>query len=181
MAGLPAFIPRYTRADLERWEDRWELIDGIPHAMSPAPAIRHQLISQRLTGLLEDAVAECEACVVLTAGNWRIAEDTIVIPDLMVLCPTDRLEGVYVEEAPLLIAEILSPSTAAKDRTLKSALYAEQGVTHYLIVDPEEDLVEAYHLNDTRYRKHFEGHDGSLALDLGPCRATLDLSRTWPR
>lgn len=179
MAAKLAYIPRYTAEDLARWEDRWELIEGVPHAMSPAPAIRHQQLSARLHVLLAEALETCEACHALLAVNWRISDETVVIPDNLVVCTDEPPEGVYLTQPPALVAEVLSPVTALKDRTAKHALYEEQGVRHYVLVDPEAELVEAFERERGRYVRRFDGREGTLGLELGPCDLALELARLW--
>ncbi len=181
MASRAALIPHYTVADLEAWEDRWELLGGVPHAMSPAPNLRHQRISGRLHTLLEEALADCGPCVALLAANWRISDDTVVIPDNLVVCTDRPLEGVYLTEPPVLIAEVFSPSTALKDRTVKRALYEEQGVRHYVMIDPEAETAEGLEPHDGRYRRQFDTAADPVDIDFGPCAAGLDVGRLWPR
>jgi Uma2 family endonuclease len=165
MAALPALIPRNTIRDLEAWEDRWELLEGIPHAMSPAPSIRHQQVSQRLTALV--------------AGSWRIDDETVVIPDALVVCTARKLEGVFLTEAPALVVEILSPSTALNDRTVKRELYAQQGVHHYLLADLDTETVEGLELEGGVTAATQRGGGGVEAFDLGPCPLSLDFGALW--
>jgi len=181
MAALPVLIPRYSIQDLECWDDRWELIDGYPHAMSPSPAYPHQRVAHGLAVLFDKALEGCAACWVVSAGNWRISEDTVVIPDLLVACDVPPPEGVYLDEAPTLIVEILSPSTAAKDRTVKHELYAREGVQHYVLVDVGRRSLEAFKLEGGEYGRSFWGSEGEVAFDLGPCTVSLDVGRVWTR
>ncbi|NPA51584.1 MAG: Uma2 family endonuclease, partial [Aquificae bacterium] len=50
---LPKYLPHYTYEDYKNWEGRWELIDGVPYAMSPAPAPKHQIVSNKIATQLE--------------------------------------------------------------------------------------------------------------------------------
>ena len=163
--------PHYTTSDYEHWEGRWELIQGLPYAMSPAPNLRHQRTSQSIAALLDEVLAECSACTALLPVDWKIAEDTVVQPDNLVICT--EAEGQYLTEPPVLIFEVLSPSTAYKDRTLKKALYEEQGVRHYVLVDPEARVAEVFELRGGVYAHRGDVQEGPLDFDLGPCRVTL--------
>ncbi|MFT5123175.1 MAG: Uma2 family endonuclease [Kiritimatiellia bacterium] len=60
---------------------------------------------------------------------------------------------VYLDFPPALIVEILSPSTASKDREIKFKLYEEQGVEHDILVDPTEQTIERFHLINSEYVK----------------------------
>lgn len=120
-------LPRYTYDDYVQWEGRWELIQGIAHAMSPAPSILHQSISQRLAGQLERALEHCQDCHALLPVDWKIDEETTVQPDHLVVCG-ELDKTAYLTKTPALIFEILSTSTAHKDRTTKFRLYEREGV-----------------------------------------------------
>ena len=106
-------LPHYTYSDYLHWEGRWELIEGIAHAMSPAPSVSHQKVSQEIARLLGESTDQCEQCQALLPVDWKITEDTIVQPDNLIVCyqPT----GTYITRAPSVIFEVLSPST--RERT----------------------------------------------------------------
>jgi Uma2 family endonuclease len=127
-------LPYYTYEDYALWEGRWELIEGIPYAMTPSPGFQHQKISQQVAYILGDALDDCKSCQAVLPVDWIVAEDTILQPDNMVICyqPVDKV----LTKAPSLIFEILSPSTAHKDRRTKYAIYEREGVRYYCIVDP---------------------------------------------
>ena len=169
--------PHYTVRDYEHWEGRWELIQGLPYAMSPQPSIRHQQVSQNIASLLAEALEACPACRPLLPVDWKLSEDTILQPDNLVVC--GEVEGQYLTEPPVLILEVLSPSTAYKDRTVKFSLYEEQGVQHYVLVDPVETSVEVFKLADDDYRERAAEQTGHFAFDLGPCQIVLDVERMW--
>jgi Uma2 family endonuclease len=181
MATRIAYVPRYTVENLEQWEDRWELIDGLPYAMSPAPKILHQRINGRIHTLLEEALAGCPQCQALLTVNYRIDDETLLIPDNLVVCTEEVLDGVYLTTTPSLVVEIVSPSTAAKDRRIKYDLYEAEGVRHYVIVDPDAERADGFVLDGDRYARQFESRDDTVAFDLGPCSFTLDLGRLWRR
>lgn len=173
----PTELPHYTYADYAQWEGRWELIEGIPFAMTPSPTLRHQLISQAIASQLSAALAECEKCRAVLPVDWKVAEGTIVQPDNMVICyqPTDD----YLTKAPSLIFEILSPSTEEKDRQTKFSIYEREGVSFYCIVDPENSMAEVYRLNEGRYLKTTDATDETLSFDLGHCLMEFDFSSIW--
>ena len=140
------YLPNYTYLDYEKWEGRWELIDGIPFAMSPAPSIKHQRISAKLARYFDESLENCDACFVSLPINWKIKENLVLQPDIVVICT--EASGNYLETVPDLVVEILSPSTAHKDRHLKYEIYQSQGVRYYLIVNPKTDMIEVFVLND---------------------------------
>ncbi len=170
-------LPHYTYEDYLQWEGRWELIHGIPHAMTPAPGITHQQISQSIAVVLDNALSECIECLALLPVDWKIDEDTVVQPDNLVIC--DKAEGAYLSKAPMLIFEVLSRSTASKDKNTKFKLYEREGVRHYVIVNPDEQLAKVYSLHEGKYIKVMDATDESCAFDLGKCQISFDFSKIW--
>ena len=177
-------LPYYTIEDWERWEGRWELIDGIPYAMSPMPTPKHQLISSNIARFLAQELEECEKCVALISIDWVVSEDTVLEPDNLIVCSDDLERDLFSQKRlhfpPKVVFEILSSSTREKDRITKYQIYEEQGVKYYVIVDPDSEEVEVYHLNEGKYElaDKFK-RDGEFTFDLGECRAKLNFSKIW--
>ena len=120
----------------ERPDDgrRHELIDGM-EIVTPAPVPRHQVAVTRLLRLL-DAAAPPGLQVLTAPVDWRVSDDTVVEPDVLVV-DADDLDGAFLTRTPRLVVEVASPSTAMYDRNLKRALYERAGVPAYWLLDPE--------------------------------------------
>jgi Uma2 family endonuclease len=171
-------LSHYTHDDYVLWEGRWELIHGIAHAMSPSPSIAHQSISQHIASQLERALENCQECHALLPVDWKIDEETTVQPDNLVVC--GKLEKMaYLSKAPALIFEILSKSTAHKDRTTKFKLYQQEGVRHYVIVDPIESIAKVYRLQDGNYIKVLDATKDIVEFDLGKCAIQFEFAKIW--
>lgn len=97
-------------------------------------------------------------------------ERNIVQPDLLIICDQNKITDKNIQGAPDLIVEILSPSTALKDKREKKALYERFGVREYLIVYPAEELVERFAIADGgRYvTEEVFGWDETLPLAIFP-------------
>lgn len=178
MPGAVKILPNYTYDDYVHWEGRWELIDGIPYAMSPAPTPKHQMIANTLGALFYLALKKCESCKAYQAIDFKIAEDTVIQPDLSVLCqkPTKK----FVDFSPALVIEILSPSTALKDRHTKTALYASQKVPFYIIVSPDTEEVEVYELVAEAYQLKEKGTSFTYHFNFPEdCSATINFAEIW--
>ena len=143
MSSAPRYIPHYTVKDYELWEGDWELWQGIAVAMTPSPFGRHQEIAVKLAAELLRAVEDsgCDATV-LSEIDWIISDDTVVRPDLLAVCggPPEK----HVMSPPAIVVEILSPSTASRDRGEKLHLYDDHGVQYYIIVDPADNSFELF-------------------------------------
>jgi Uma2 family endonuclease len=156
--------PHYTYKDYEKWEGDWELIRGIPYAMSPAPTWQHQDFGASFIQHFKNALEKTTcSCRVLYESDWIVSEDTIVRPDVMVVC--EEIKGSFVTIPPSLIVEILSPSTILKDRNTKFNLYQAYGVRYYLIADLGKRLVEIFELKNNVYQQTNELTDFHLTRE----------------
>ncbi len=133
--------PHYTIDDYAQWEGDWELWDGIAIAMSPGPFGRHQAVARnillQLCSELKRSKCHAEA---LYEMDWIVRHDTVVRPDLVVVC--GEIPERHLESPPALVVEVLSESTRDRDRTYKKQLYDQQGVAAYLMVDPDEETID---------------------------------------
>lgn len=164
MSSAPKYVPCYTVSDYELWPGDWELWQGTAVAMTPSPFGRHQFVLVNLVSELRSALVGSDWRV-LAEIDWRISETTVVRPDALVLI--GQIPERHVEVVPVLIAEITSESTAAKDRTAKFDLYQQQGVAQYVLIDPIERTVENYVLDDSQHYVAVPQTDGDLSL-FGP-------------
>ena len=172
------YLPHYTYEDYLQFEGKWEVIYGVAYNMSPAPMKKHQRISQKISWVLEDALTACEHCEALLPVDYKIDEDTVVQPDNLVVCEED-MEGAYITKAPLVIFEILSKSTATKDKHLKYELYEKEGVKYYVIVDPEERMAKLYKLFQGRYIKEGDFLKKSYTFEIDSCTVEFDFAKIW--
>jgi Uma2 family endonuclease len=166
----------YTVADYAKWEGDWELIQGRPQAMTPSPGISHQRVSGNLFRQFHEQLERCPHCLVLFDTDWEIAEDTVVRPDIMVLCGE---VGGRVTRRPELIAEVVSRATARRDERIKFRLYAEEGVPFYFLVFPGEEKVMAYHLREGEYSKIDDYNQGTWNASIKDCHVDMDFSLIW--
>ncbi|XSG83916.1 MAG: Uma2 family endonuclease [Methylohalobius sp. ZOD2] len=142
---------KLTYADYLTWPDdeRWELIEGVPYSMAPAPTRRHQEmvgeIYRQFANQLEDR--RCRVYVApfdvrLSAPDAADSEiDTVLQPDVSVFCDPDRLDDRGAKGAPDLVVEVLSPATAAKDLTVKREVYSRHGVREYWVLEPVDRVL----------------------------------------
>ena len=81
---MSAVVELYTYDDYVKWEGDWELIDGRPLAMAPAPMRKHQSLASKLITQIENQLEEeCGECEVLPETDYKISEDTILRPDIV--------------------------------------------------------------------------------------------------
>ena len=147
---------RFTYGDYLLWpeQERWELVHGEAFAMTPAPSRAHQraviaMGSQFYQQLLGK---QCEVyCapfdVRLPTSDQKDEEiETVIQPDLLVVCDSSKLDDKGCKGAPDLVVEVVSPHSAIMDLKIKFALYEKAGVKEYWIVHPNERIVMVFTL-----------------------------------
>lgn len=171
-------LPNYTYDDYVQWEGKWELIEGIPFAMSPAPRPKHQWISGNMLSEFRVALKGCKQCKVYDPIDYKISEETVLQPDILVVC--GPIEGAFLDRAPELIVEILSPATTSKDKLYKLNVYQQERIPYYLIVDVDQETVQVFILQDKKYELAAGGHafEYTFALPEG-CLANIDFNEIW--
>jgi Uma2 family endonuclease len=178
--ALPKENERYTYADYCTWDDseRWELIDGEAYNMS-APGEAHQIALVELLAQLHSFLRG-KPCKVFVAPfsvrlNAEGTDDTVVEPDLTVVCDQKKLDGKGVVGAPDFVIEIISPSSVRRDRIVKFNLYRNAGVREYWIVEPETKTVQACTLKDGQYILAAYGDEDTAPVHILPgCEINLN-------
>ena len=139
--------------------NRYELAAGKLELMSPAPSSTHQFISHRIvttfTHTCEKDYIILFAPIDVILANAEVRQpDVIMIKRQRLSIVTDR----GIEGSPDLVVEILSPSSALKDRKVKKNVYANYGVNEYWIVDPVHETIEQWVLVSgfMNYKPHTE-------------------------
>ncbi|MDP2830273.1 MAG: Uma2 family endonuclease [Sulfuricellaceae bacterium] len=153
----------YTVGDYLTWPEdvRYELIDGIAYMMAPAPTVFHQDIAGeiyfQLRQKLEDhpcRVLIAPVDVVLPRQNETDEQaNTIVQPDVLVVCDPDKILEKRVRGAPDFIVEVLSPATASHDMVIKRQLYEKSGVREYWLIHPTDRVLITYRLEGLEFGK----------------------------
>ena len=150
---------RYTYADYLTWrfEDVVELIRGKVFKMSPAPGTSHQQLSGNLFSIVHRYLkgrpcqvfaAPFDVRLPLPPGRQTAKQiDTVVQPDISIICDPQKLDERGCQGAPDWIIEILSKSTASKDLTEKYTLYENAGVQEYWVAHPHEGTLLIYRLD----------------------------------
>ena len=118
----------------------YELIHGVLF-VTPAPGPKHENVAARLTRLLDPYVAANGLGYVYHPHSILRRHGSEVEPDLMVSQSVDTDGGWDTAPTPILVVEILSPSSQRRDGEQKRDFYMEESVPEYWIVDPERQTV----------------------------------------
>lgn len=173
----PQFQHRMTFEEFLTWEQgqeaRWEFVNGEVFAMTGGTA-GHERVARALTRLIERSLPS--GCEVFAANMMVRAreepEDSGRYPDVVVTCEQPDDDALYLTE-PLLIAEVLSPSTQGVDRGSKFTYYRLiPTLREYLLVDGRRQAVEVYRRRGAEW--HMRAYRGSETVDI----ETLGMSFT---
>ena len=134
------------------YQNEWreELLGGEAVAMSPA-ATNHNRVSGMIYHIFQSYL-KGKHCIPFPDGETVIlSEKDHFVPDGMIVCDRDKIKATGVYGAPDLVVEVLSPSTAKRDRGYKKDAYQAAGVPEYWIVNPADRSVEVYLLAEGQY------------------------------
>ena len=150
----------FTYADYKAWElkprERYEIIYGVAYAMS-APNTIHQQISIALASEFFTFLKGKPCKAFHAPYDVRLfyeedeSDDTVVQPDVMVICDPKKIGEEGCRGAPDLVVEILSPSNNVFEMERKLKLYREAGVREYWVVDPKNKHISIYRLKGKDY------------------------------
>jgi len=181
--AMPAYKERFTYDDYMSWDDdiRWELIDGVPYMMG-APNNDHQDITENLFVLLRNFLKgkKCKAKIAPSDVrlNPDISDDSVVQPDVYIYCDPSKKDKTGIRGAPDMAVEVLSPSTAKYDKTIKFEAYRKAGVRELWIIDPETRTVAVNLLNNGKYTTYpYTENDTVTVHILEGC--SIDLSEVF--
>lgn len=150
--ALPVEKTRYTFADVLTWgeNERVEIMNGEAFLMA-TPSTIHQKVSMAIAAQLYNFL-DGKTCDVYPApfgvrlfeqdGDTPHDVDTLVEPDISVVCDRGKIDKQGCKGAPDLIVEVLSPSAQRHDRFVKLALYQRAGVREYWIAEPETQTIQ---------------------------------------
>ena len=190
--AMPQPNDHFTYADALTWDedDRIELIYGEPVMMAP-PSTAHQDIVVDLTAQFRTYLRD-KTCRVYSApfgvrlfqqeGEHPEDVDTLVEPDLSIVCDENKLDEAGYRGAPALIVEVLSTSNQRHDRFVKFRLYQRAGVKEYWIVDPEAKHVQVYTLEEDGQYSSAIVYGAEDKLPVGVLEGLIiDLSWVFPK
>lgn len=148
-----------------------EYYDGLVFVNPPTE--HHVRVARRLTRLLEDACPS--GCEVAPEWGWQTAPQVVFRPDIMVYAPRSRYARL-LKFPPLLVVEVLSPSTSREDWGRKRELYARGGAAWYWIVDPDAQEITVMANVDERFSVVHRLSAGSAQHLDEPFPVTVDLA-----
>ena len=153
----------HTYGDYASWSDemRHELIDGVAYAMGPAPTRLYQAVTGEVFRQIANALGGSPCRPYIAPFDVRLPKaaepddeiDTVVQPDISVICDQSKLDERGCRGAPDWIVEVLSPGTAGHDQIVKRALYERVGVREFWLIHPVDNVLTIYLLKNGAYGK----------------------------
>jgi len=178
---------RYTYADYLEWEgpERYQLINGEVFQMA-SPTVSHQGVLMELS-LQFGNWLRGKPCQVFAAPlDVRLfpkkdkSDNTVVQPDLLVVCDKNKLSKGSVDGAPDLVIEIVSPSNTHSEIFLKFQYYLKAGVREYWVIDPEKKKVQVNIYDNGHYLSTTYGKSDHIAVTVLP-GLNIALEDLWAR
>ena len=169
----------YTYDDYKLWKGDWELYNGIAVSMAPAPMRKHQSLESFIITELNNQLDDCEMCEVLGEVDYKISDDTILRPDVVLTC--GETNESYLTKAPEIIVEIISKSTAKRDETYKFDIYEAEKVKYYIIVYPDDLIAKVYKLDGKKYDKQGDFSKEVYEFSETSCGVKIDFERVFKR
>jgi Uma2 family endonuclease len=177
---------RFTYADYKAWEldagERYELIGGKAYALS-APNDFHQAISGEIFRQIANYLRGKPCKARPAPYDVRLfyeegeGDDTVVQPDISVICDEQKRGAEGCRGATDLIVEILSPSNTSEEYVRKFNLYLKAGVREYWVVATESKTVQVFELQDGAYRGTvYDSAAPGTAVSAVPSKALEGLS-----
>jgi len=179
MGALKLEDINYTYDDYKLWKGDWELIEGVPFAMSPAPMKKHQSLASTINYIFYDQIKECQECEVLGEVDYKVDEGTLLRPDIALVC--NEPGEAYLTKAPEIIVEIISKSTAKRDEVYKFDIYEKEKVKYYIIVYPDDLKAKVYKLEGREYDKQGDFTSESYDFKETACQISLDFTQVFKR
>ena len=163
MNAVAPAVEHHTYADYLTWPEgvRYELLDGVAYLMAPAPTLDHQEIAGDIYRQLANALDGNPCRPFIAPVDVRLPKaqeadnliDTVVQPDVLVVCDAAKLDRRGVRGAPDFVVEVLSSGTASHDHVRKRRIYELAGVREYWLVHPIDRMVTVYRLVEGEYGK----------------------------
>ena len=179
MGALRLEDVNYSYDDYKLWKGDWELINGIAIAMSPAPMRKHQSLASEMIFSIRNQLEDCEICEVLGEVDYKINEETVLRPDIVLTC--GETHEMYLTKAPEIIVEIISPSTAKRDEKYKFDIYEKEKVKYYIIVYPDDLIAKVFKLDGKEYDKQGDFSKESYTFEETTCNVSIDFERVFKR
>lgn len=182
----------YTYEDYCKFDDdkRREIIDGVIYLMSPGANSEHQEIAFNLSGIFYNYFKDKKCKAFFAPYDVRLPKEgetketvsNIVQPDIVVICDRNKIDRRGCFGAPDLAIEILSPSTSRVDKVKKLNLYQEHGIREYWIVDPTNQTIDRFSLDEStgKYKQvEYFGRSDTITPVIFP-DFTLKLDEVFP-
>lgn len=188
---LPIKKTQYTFNDLLGWEENelFEIINGELFLMA-TPSTTHQMISGEIFRQIANYLAGKKCKVISAPFSVRLFEqdddtpenvDTVVEPDISIICDMDKLDTHGCKGAPDMVVEILSPSSLRHDRLVKLNLYQKAKVREYWIIDPENKAVQVF-LHDGNFLRIFEEYEAKDVAKVNVLDGCfIELNKVFPK
>jgi len=178
---------RYTYADYLEWEgpERYQLINGEVFMMA-SPSVTHQALLRELSTDFNVFLRGKSCKVFASPLDVRLfpkkdkSDNTVVQPDLLVVCDKKKISKGSIDGPPDLVIEIISPSNTHSELFLKFNYYLQAGVREYWVIDPEIKQVQVHVYENGHYLSTAYKENDRIAVSVLP-GLEIALDSLWER
>jgi Uma2 family endonuclease len=172
------YTPQYTYSEWLHWDERGELIKGFPIAKSTRIGPKHEKAVSAFKAELTSALVKAESknCYVGEPIDYKIANDTILRPDVFIVC--GKINKTYLDFPPVIVVEVISKATEERDRGVKLECYEKHGVKYYLVADAMKKNLDVYTIVDGKYEMLPPESIYKLQLN-NNCELQVELDNIW--
>jgi Uma2 family endonuclease len=128
---------------------------------------------------LSQSALECEKCMVVGEMDWKINDETILRPDILLVC-NERNEA-YISKTPEIVVEVISPSTARRDEKFKFEIYENEKVLYYVMIYPSDCKAKIYKLKNGKFDKEGDFFKEAYTFEDASCGAKVDFENVFSR
>ncbi|MFD0673373.1 Uma2 family endonuclease [Cohnella sp. GCM10027633] len=163
-------------------DERYEIIGGVRYDFLSSPKYAHQKMLTNFCLAFHDSCAQ-EGEIMLGPLDVHLDEDNIFQPDVIYIARArlDIIRDGFVFGAPDLVVEILSDSTARRDKTIKKTTYERFGVKEYWLADPIYRTVDQFVLREARYKLAATWTEGDRLVSPTISCLSIDLDAVFPK
>jgi Uma2 family endonuclease len=172
------YTPQYTYSEWLHWEERGELIKGLPVAKASRIGPKHEKAVLAFKTALTTALneADCKDCSVGEPIDYKISNDIILRPDVFIVC--GKINKSYLDYPAALVVEVVSKVSEERDRGIKFQSYEQHGVKYYLLADAMKKSIEIYQLTEGKYELQEYQSDYKFQLSKD-CKIIVDFDTLW--
>ena len=148
--------------------------------MAPSPMKTHQNLAGSIFFNIKSEIEDrCDLCEVLFEFDYKISDDTILRPDVVLVCGETHER--YLTKTPEIVVEVISKYSAKRDEEYKFEIYEKEQVKYYILVYPDDLIAKVYKLENRKFYLEGRFDKESYEFENTKCKVKIDFERVFKR